>query len=192
MFPYKFSLLIFLQVLICSQADALFMKRRGVAVNHVSWLETLRVSQGNVFEESTATFSGIEVSQQMRVDFENKSFMLIDAGLIYGKAEAGNSRSVLGYTAERKNFFGALVTTYAQRKLTSAIVFKGGPGFLIRQAEWTSDDPLTTARSGAQINLLAAVNVEYLLARRLYLDQTFGALMFNGKTFWSIGVGYLW
>lgn len=173
-------------------AEALEFQRRGTSFLYSSWLESLRVTRGNVYEDGTASFAGMHLSQRGRVKFDNGNSFLIDLGVIFGQAQAGSSSSILGYVSERKNFFGGMITPYIPLRHSKTILFKLGPGLIYRSTKWLTEDPALTVRSGADLNVVVLGNVEFQLAERLYMEQTVGTLAFNGRAFWSFGIGYFW
>lgn len=168
------------------------VSRRGTSLNYTSWVENLRVTQGNVFEDATASFAGYEFNQQTKILFPNQRSLLVDFGLIFGQAQAGGSSTLLRYTSERQNFYGFLISPAAHYRHSSSVMLKLGPSLLYRSTKWKSEDPTLSAKSGAEINMVILGTVEFLVGKKLYIDQSFGGIAFNGKAFWSFGLGYIW
>ena len=173
-------------------ANSAEIQRRGTSLLYSSWVESFRVTREGGYEDAKASFAGFHLSQRSRVKFENGKSFFMDFGILWGQAQAGNSLSSMGYLSERKNFFGAVISPSLSRTLSKKILFKLGPSFIYRSIRWQVEEPTMTATSGADINILALGSVEFRVSDKLYFEQAVGGLAFNGRTFWSFGLGYVW
>jgi hypothetical protein len=168
------------------------VQRRGTSLVYSSWVESLKVTRGSSSEDGTASFAGFQLSQRTRFKFENGKSLFVDFGILWGQAQAGNASSSLGYVSERKNFLGVMISPALPWSPRKQILFKFGPSLLYRSTKWQMDESETIAKSGADINTIALGSLEFKISKKLYIEQAVGALVFNGRSFWSLGVGYVW
>ncbi len=157
-------------------------------LSYFSWSEKLSLTQATLSDYSLADFNGINLGMETEM-FEGNFGNRIMGSLLIGQASAGNALTQIKYISSYQPFWGVSILYHWAFRNSERSLVSLGPIAIYRNITWPESNHISV-KSGSEFNLGYSADMKLRLFKHWEMITSFGSLLIDASTFWSVGFGY--